>query len=162
MSPDPTFVRELKKIASGLSVEWCHPLKRFVIWYKNDQGERHRILEVKNPDGSFRPLDKRTLDTLRRCDMSRQANSPAYYFSEQYRIMKEEKEKARRKHREQMRLKSRDMKSQWEKAIDLALYKNIYYDHQLRNPKIYSIPKTNDILIKKLGRPANHRLAKIL
>ena len=138
-----SFVKDLHNIASELDVRWESGLDRFVIEYKSPKdGVFYRILEVKNEDGSFRPLDGRTLETLRRYDMSAKVNSPDYYFSKQYREMKEAKKRIKQKNREEHLAKARDLgKKKWQDAAENAA-NGIISPRQIGSQLIYSLPRT--------------------
>ena len=154
LTPDKNFVADLKKISDRLTVRWGEVIGRWVIWYKSPDGNEYKVHEVKNEDGSYRVLDNRVLDMLKRCDMSRYVNDPSYIFSEQFRKSKEEKEKWKQKRKEEVAYRSRQLKSKWDRAIDNALYKNIVSDKQIWTPKIFSFAsRSNGILLKKLGKP---------
>jgi hypothetical protein len=149
MSPvvDKKFIRELCLIASELEVEWDNDLERFVIYYKSPRdGQRHKILEVKNNDGSFRPLDGRTLELLRKCDMSTKVTDVKYLLSEQFKKMKAFKEKLKANHKEEQLRRGRDLKSKWVHAADNA-DKGIIYNSQLDNKIIYSLPSSRTLII---------------
>lgn len=152
--PEPSFTKALKSIASGLEVIWNSSIERWIVWYRGSDGRYWRIHEVKNPDGSYRPLDERLLTMLRRCDMSTKVEDPKYLISEQLRKSKEFKDKAIRDHKDDMIRKSREMKSKWDKAIENA-ERGIFYDHQFDNKKIQvSVPRSADRrLMEKLGVP---------
>lgn len=157
LTPDRGFVKKLKEISPQLEVEWAQILERWVIWYTGSDGRRWRIHEVKNPNGSFRPLDERVLEMLRRADMSTKVEDPNYLVSEQLQNAKREKAKAILKYREEAMERSLDMQSKWNKAIDNAVYKNIFNDSQLDNRTIYSFgsdttfnPKS---ILAQLGTP---------
>lgn len=156
MTPDKIFVRKLKEIDHKLEVVWETPLNLWVIYYKNAAGEKHRITEVKNADDSYRPLDDRTINMLKRCDMSRTMTDPGYLVGEQLRKAKEYKAQEIRKYRIEKQRQSQDKLSKWKKALDNA-EKGIFNPKQLGRQIIYSIPTqpllTSGKLLKKLGLP---------
>ena len=158
MTPDKKFVADLKKIDSKLAVEWSPKMGLFVIWYTNPQGEKFRIHEVKNTDGSFKQLDKRTLDLLRRADMSTKIEDPKYFFSKHYQQVQIEKQKQIDKQREEHLYRSKQLMPKWKKAIENA-ERGIVRENQVQQPKIYSLPevpvyrKLSAKLLNKLGRP---------
>lgn len=152
-SVDASFLKEMKTISRKLFIQWETGLDRWVIWYHGDDGVDYRIWEVKNEDGSYRPLDNRTLDLLRRADMSKQVKDPAYIASEQYNKRKVYIEEQTAKNRDEVLYRSRQMKTQWKDAVDNAS-KGIIHNSQLWEKKIFSIPSSSVTLLKKLGRPS--------
>jgi len=136
---DQDFVKRLhKEVDKSLDVEWCPTQKRWVIYYNNTFGERIIITVIRNEDDSYRPLDTRTIELLQK--WSKTVNDPKYIFSEQYRKMKEYRQIQKRKHREQMRDKSRDMgQLKWKHAM--ANYNNgIISPRQFGRQVVYSLP----------------------
>lgn len=154
LTPDSTFVRELKEISPDLSVVWTPVLNRWVIWYQSSDGTKHRIHEVKNPDGSFRPLDNRTLTMLKRCDMSR-VKDPRYEQSKQFQRMKEAKAAYRRQQHDNAQERKKEIsEKKWGAALDNAR-RGIFNEHQL-DRKIISMPNifgSTRALLKKFGKP---------
>lgn len=158
VKPPREFLVELKKVHPRLSVVFEKGLDRWVVWFKGNDGVDYRIWEVKNEDGSYRPLDQRTIDLLYRADMSRQIKDPSYIVAEQLQRRERYLEEQKAKYREEMRLKNREMKSQWVDAIDNAS-RGIVSDSQLYEKKIFSIPSTSVKLLQKLGAPRGVRQA---
>lgn len=160
MTPPAEFLAELKKISPDLEVVFETAVERWVIYYNNVyNGRRYRVHEVKEVDGSYRPLDQRTIDIMRMADMSTKIEDPAYIFSKQYREREYWKKKQIEKHRDDQRARARDMRSKWNAALDNA-EKGIFSDHQLQQKKIYSwlhnfmkIPKATRQLVMKFGKP---------
>lgn len=155
MEPDKNFVKELKAIDKKLSVSWNIAMKRFVIFYKNSDGTNAKIMEVKNGDNSFRPLDQRTIDTLRRCDMTRYIDDPTYILSEQYRKREEWIAKEKARYTDEALQRSRQIKSKWIKAVDNA-QRGIFTERQAFRPMGFSMPSKETLtqkLLKKLGKP---------
>ena len=154
LTPDPNFVRRLKEISSALSVVWTPVLERWVIWYQSSDGANHRIHEVKNPDGSFRPLDERTLTMLTRCDMGR-VKDPKYEQSKQFQRMKEAKAAYRREQHDNAQQRKKAIPdSKWNAALDNA-NRGIFNERQL-DRKIISFPNifgSTRKLLNKLGKP---------
>ena len=156
LRPDRDFVKKLKVISSQLEVEWSASIERWVIWYYGADGGWYRIHEVKNPDGSFRPLDDRVLTMLRRCDMSSKIKDPAYLISKQLRQAKEEVLQEKQRGRDAALQRSKQAGSKWTAAIANA-EKGIFTDRQLGRQAIYSfskdLRKVNAGLLRKLGKP---------
>ena len=64
--PDRVMVKRLKEYDKKLFVEFDFDKERFVVWRKpqHECGPPLQIMVVQNDDGSFRPLDMRTVDAL--------------------------------------------------------------------------------------------------
>lgn len=149
------FLDKLRNVSPRLYTKWERGLDRWVIWYKGKDGQDYRIWEVKNEDGSYRPLDDRTIELMQRADMSKQVGDPAYIASEQYRKRKQYIEEAKEQSRLEAKYRGRQLgNKRWVDAIDNAA-RGITKDSQLRQKKIFSIPSTSVTLLKKLGRPSN-------
>lgn len=148
------FLKKLHAISPNLDVEWTPDLDRWVVWYKDPDGGRHRITECKNEDGSFRPLDDRLINLLKMSDMSAKVNHVSYYLDKQFENAKKERQRQRQKNREEAVLKSRDKSLLWKKAIGNA-EKGIFNDRQLGRQIIYNFPtlQNNLKLLKKFGKP---------
>ena len=70
-NPEKTYCKRLAEIDPRLKVEWNSDH-----WIITREGKDYKrspqyIMTVRNKDGSFRPLDQRTLDALRKCDSHR-------------------------------------------------------------------------------------------
>lgn len=155
MKPSEGFLKDLRGVSPDLWVEWNRDLERWVIWYRSPDNQDHRITEVKNEDGSYRPLDNRIIELLKQWDMSTKVNHHSYYFSKQYENVKKHKEETRRRNREEALAKSRELGSQWNRAIDNA-NKGIFNDRQLGRKVIYSFAPPKEVsqtLLRKLGKP---------
>ena len=157
-----SFYEDLKGIASELSLEWAPEIERWVVWYTAPNGKKHRIHEVKNPDGTYRHPDNRVLEMLRRCDMSRRVEDPEYILSEQFKRMKRNKEIAKQKQREEIRYRAQQEAPMWAKAADLAATKGIYKDSQLDKRVMVTVPSATKQLINKLGAPNLPGMPKII
>lgn len=73
MTPDRAFVRNLRLQDRALEAKWNRQTERWEIWRRSWSPARLsrtqlRILVVQGAEGEYRPLDQRTLDTLRRAD----------------------------------------------------------------------------------------------
>lgn len=67
--PDPAFLREMEEVFKyddrEFAVWWDNKNERWAIFVR--EGERtKRVLTVRNEDGSYRPLDSRTIVKLRK------------------------------------------------------------------------------------------------
>lgn len=65
-TPPESFLKRMAEIDPCLVLRWGKSTQFWSIWYHNPySGEMDHVLNVVNDDGSFRPLDDRTLMTLR-------------------------------------------------------------------------------------------------
>jgi predicted DNA-binding antitoxin AbrB/MazE fold protein len=65
MTPDWSFVQQLKRIDPNLSVTWNKNRERWVVYEKGRiTGLDHIVMRVEYEDGSYKPLDARTLREL--------------------------------------------------------------------------------------------------
>ncbi len=71
MTPDPMFVRKLKEIDNAFYPRWCWLRERWEIWYHKDLRPNVLALVVQNDDGSYRPLDQRTIERMKVGDSHR-------------------------------------------------------------------------------------------
>lgn len=149
------FLEELKSISSRLFIKWEYGLDRWVIWYHGRDGQDYRIWEVVNEDGSYRPLDDRTLNLMRMADMSKQVGDPAYIASEQYCKRKQYIEEQKENSRLEAKYRGRQLGMKvWADAAANAA-RGITRESQLWEKKISSIPSSSVKLLQKLGRPSN-------
>lgn len=152
MEPSKEFVKALHVISPNLSVKWERVIERWGIDYKNSQGQTFRILEVKNPDQTYRPLDERTLQVLRLSDMSAKVHDIQYYLTEQFRKRASYVAKAKEQNRERALQRSREISQRkWNDAIANA-EKGIWSPKQL-DRRVFSIPSATLGLVNKLGMP---------
>lgn len=158
---DPTFKSGLKAICAELDCRWSFELERWVIYYNNPyNGQTYRVHEVKTPTGEFKNPDQRELDMLRVADMSTKVEDVGYMMSKHYRELQRQKEIRKQKQREDIKKRAKDKASQWKRVAENA-ERGIYYDWQLGNKTIYSLPtfamsddkRNNMQLLKKLGKP---------
>ena len=68
MTPERSIVEELERYDSKLVVEWNNRIHRFTISRTARDGRKQLIMRVANPDGSFRPVDRRVLHALTAAD----------------------------------------------------------------------------------------------
>lgn len=65
--PDWAFVKELNRIDPYLFVTWNRAKERWVIYEKGySTGRDHIVGRVEDEDGSYRPLDQRATNQLRK------------------------------------------------------------------------------------------------
>lgn len=63
-TPSESFINELKRIDKNLSVVWNNRRHRWIILHKDAKGKIYIVILVQYKDGSYKPLDRRTLDAL--------------------------------------------------------------------------------------------------
>lgn len=63
--PSESFVRELKNIDKDLDVKWNKKIQRFMVHHKDRRGKVYPVMRVQYKDGSYKPLDKRTVDAMK-------------------------------------------------------------------------------------------------
>jgi hypothetical protein len=70
---DKGIVRELKLHDEHLDIEWNQRSERFVVTGRNlkKHVKREHLMTVQNEDGSFRPLDRRTVVGIKLADSFR-------------------------------------------------------------------------------------------
>lgn len=59
------IVKELKNIDRDLSVKWVDRIKRYMVFHKDRKNKIYPVMKVQYKDGSYKPLDKRTVDALK-------------------------------------------------------------------------------------------------
>ena len=64
-TPSRSFIRELKLIDRKLDVKWNPHICRFIVYHRDIHGRIYPVLKIQYRDGSFKPLDQRTLRSLR-------------------------------------------------------------------------------------------------
>ncbi len=62
---DPMFVKELKQIRREYFVKWNRILNNWEIWGRTPFGRQYMIMRVRNGNGSYRTLDRRTIQYMR-------------------------------------------------------------------------------------------------
>ena len=73
MIPDWAFLKELKRMDPMLTVQWETSRQRWEIYRKtaapgNLYSYKVRVMTISNEDGSYRPLDMRTIRLLQQYD----------------------------------------------------------------------------------------------
>lgn len=71
MTPDPMFMRQLKDIDSAFYPRWCWLREHWEIWYRRAHRPTVLAMVVQNEDGSYRPLDQRTIEKVNAGDSHR-------------------------------------------------------------------------------------------
>lgn len=70
--PDKSVVNELKQIDKDLTVKWDKHVQRFMVYHKDRRNITYPVVKVQYKDGSFKPLDKRTVKALKYSNRLRQ------------------------------------------------------------------------------------------
>lgn len=135
--PDKSFVKAMKKEHPDLDVVWDRVMELWCIYYTAPDNAHVKLLEIKNEDGSFRPLDSRTLELINLCDWTKRTGSAAENARKSLERRKEAVEKQKLKQREEIEYKAKQLRSKLDKAFDNA-DRGIFYDWQIRQPKIIS------------------------
>ena len=76
------FAEQLRLVDPSLSVRWHTGRSRWLILRRNPRRPSHPaeiVCTVQEPDGSFRPLDRRTIDKLYRMDTQRRFGGAAWF-----------------------------------------------------------------------------------
>jgi hypothetical protein len=63
--PPDSFCQQLREYDPDLELNWDHVHGVWSIWVRLSANERHHVMNVINDDGSYRPLDGRTMAILR-------------------------------------------------------------------------------------------------
>ncbi len=71
-TPSSSIVNELKSIDKDLDAKWNKKAHRFMVHHKDRRGKVYPVMRVQYKDGSFKPLDRRTVDALRYSNRLRQ------------------------------------------------------------------------------------------
>ena len=71
MNPPEHWSKTLQDTWPDLYFQWSRQEERWQVWCKPDNGPKYRVHTIQNDDGSYRPIDNRTLATIARNDLSR-------------------------------------------------------------------------------------------
>lgn len=63
--PERHRVKELKSIDNDLSVKWDNRIERFIVYHKDNKDRTYPVMKIQYKDGSYKPFDKRTIDSLK-------------------------------------------------------------------------------------------------
>lgn len=134
---DKEFERKLKRYDPNLFVEWDQVKHLWMVKRTDQNGEIHHIMYVQNPDGSFRPLDERTMQDLYECDIWRKFKDAGEYhrFIQDKNATAKLKEKNLRE--EYLKWWNKDHKSEWKEAVENAKSGILERPEQCPEPKIY-------------------------
>ena len=114
LSPDRSFVRELRNIDRRLGVKWNG--LHFVITYNRGYGEPVNILQIKAENGAFRQPDQRDLIRLREGDLASGETMDARLRRLSY-ISEQARDRLREKTRTDIRDMTKDNKNQLQRAF---------------------------------------------
>jgi len=118
------FLKDLRLVRTDIFPIWNKTTERFEIWHKDRRTALNRVvMVVENDDGSYRPLDYRTILFL--------SNNVAWSLMDRYPRPKEmadwyfgkkhdEYQKQVRKRKDYLKRKIKDEEKLWAEAIDLA------------------------------------------
>lgn len=137
MQPDTTFVKRLKEIDEFLNVGWNHLQDRWQIvrddrrfrYLGNFEGKPllaswtklYLVFTVQNDDGSYRPLDQRSIDKLHQIDMQNKCRTSE--FMRQLELEEDEyKEKQSRRQSEQIEELTKENFHQIQDGIEAMSY----------------------------------------
>jgi len=127
--PDRHFVRLMREIDPKLEARWSASLQRWVI-YRRVRDTGHAVCEdgtkvgylkdrfaeimvVKNDDGSYRPLDERTIRELRYCDAWR-LRRPGYEIERRIDLANEKVKENQEKKMDELNLEG--SKTLWDRV----------------------------------------------
>lgn len=137
--PDKKILKKIKNYDDALFVDWDINRERFAIKRRDLQGAVHHIFFVQNEDGSFRPLDERTMHQLYECDTWKHFKDG----SEFYKFFNAHNKNVELKHntlrQEYMKWWNKEHKTEWKKALENA-QRGILHIPTEEERKIYSIP----------------------
>lgn len=64
-APSEHIVKELRTMDRDLSVKWDTRQRRFMVLHKDARNITYPVMKVQYPDGSYKPLDRRTIDAMK-------------------------------------------------------------------------------------------------
>lgn len=158
MIPNKDFVKDLKNISRDLDVIWSPYLERWCIFYKAQNKVTYRVTEVQEDDGSYRPLDRRTLDKLREWDSHRNSDEAEVIAKKQYDNYYKEHLRRNLARSEEKRYKGKQLVGFWKRAAEKML-ENKQYNLTSVRPLLRAAEKarmmnsTSATLLGKLGMP---------
>jgi hypothetical protein len=142
MKAPKSFIRDLELIRPGLFPVWNEYLQRFqIFWRDRRTGLTRVIMTVENEDGTFRPLDIRTIIWLSQnvaWDLLDKYPSPQdmYSYLKEAKIKRKlSQEKLREDYRKWI---NKELRTLWRAAIENAR-RNIYWLPEKKDKKIYII-----------------------
>lgn len=114
-SPDPSFLRELRRLDPNLGCHYESSHGHFVITYRRAVGQPVPVLLVEDEDGGFRRPDMRDITRLQEGDLHRVPLKDRLRQVAKY--MEEDREYRARKRAEMIRDLTKDDRLQLSRAI---------------------------------------------
>lgn len=119
--PPPDFCKKLYELDPNLSLNWDPSHEVWSVWCKNpDNGGFEHVMNVVEPDGSYRPLDDRSLKIIK---MNRYyAQRPEELEKILVDSIEEENERAEQRKLENAKYLNKDkaLNRRWNNLIELA------------------------------------------
>ncbi len=100
-TPNPTFLRELRRLDKNLGCYYNGDHEHFVITYRRAWGEPVPVLLVEGPNGEFRFPNMRDIDILHKADTHRVSIKDRLQRTAKY--FEETREKQRQRSRDEIR-----------------------------------------------------------
>mgnify|MGYP007100100006 FL=1 len=132
---------------------WC-------IYCKNlGNGRTHKILEVRDEDGNYQPLDARTIELLQSWDTRRSTLSAEELARRQYNATMEAIQVNRRKEINERNYRAKQRVTWWARVADMLLEKKAYSDTPLKPMIVKYIEERNKraALMAAVNNPLNRR-----
>lgn len=111
------FIKDMKLIDYNLRVVFNRLSRRWEV-YRYSKGAYHWILEVQNDDGSYRPLDQRTIKKLREMDIICCWGSVANYERHLDEKQKKWQDNKQREYDYELKCDLRDDRKLWQMAAE--------------------------------------------
>jgi DNA-binding transcriptional MerR regulator len=148
--PCKTFVKDLRRLDPLLELEWDRVLELWCIYYNAPDGNRFKLIEVKNEDGSYRPLDERTINLIKMCDWSRRIGTPLEFVKKNLNAREEAKQKQKEKQLQELMYKTKHLMPKLEEAWANE-EKGIFYDSQIHGKTyFFNEPGIVDLFGRKI------------
>lgn len=139
-SVDTHFQSGLKLVDENLKAVFNCQRERFEI-YRYSRGRFHHVMIVKNDDGSFRPLDNRTIRELREMDIIAKYGSIANFEASLAMKKKKYQQDIDKQMEHELKWDLKDDKRLWHEAAENASRGIINPLPQEKDKKIISYPK---------------------
>jgi len=117
--PSKSFVRNLKAVDHKLDVVFNRVSGRWEI-YRLSNGTYHWILEVANDDGSYRPLDTRTINKLYEMDVVARYGSVEAFERHLDDMQKKWRDSEDRRDEHELKWQIKDDRKLWQRAVENA------------------------------------------
>lgn len=161
MKPDKHFVETLKSVDRGLDVVWSPAMEVWVIYYTNPQGRTFKVYEVREEDGSFRPLDTRTITLMNQWNTKTDSRNADQIAKDRYEAHRAAQLKKKQNDRLETKYKAKQLTSWWARKIDFMLDNKLYSKTPIKPMIMKAISmglmsRNSGKLIGKLGLPHLH------